>query len=135
MQQPNTSAVMRPLNFDEIERSGSNLPGLSAAFKGEEQRGYSTAGGVPKLSAQRMNSLNATERSGLDALLSATGNSPDVYKEETARLSRVGEGPQQFRKRQVAAPRLYGPQVHAGHDEGQAEGQGQQEEAGGQEEG
>jgi hypothetical protein len=107
MQQPNTSAVMRPLNFDEIERSGSNLPGLSAAFKGEEQRGYSTAGGVPKLSAQRMNSLNATERSGLDALLSATGNSPDVYKEETARLSRVGEGPQQFRKRQVAAPRLY----------------------------
>ncbi len=106
-QASNVPAAMRPLNFDEIERSGSNLPGLSAAFKGEEQRNYQTAGGVPRLSAQRLNSLNSTERSGLDALLKATGNDSQTYLEESQKLSRVGEGPQQFRQRSVAAPRLY----------------------------
>lgn len=102
-----TSALDRPLTFDDVERSGNNLPGLSMAMQGKALPSYRPAGGTPLISQQGYNRLTGTEKQGLRALVQATGSDPDDYLEESKRLSQTGSAPQRFETRRIQPPKLY----------------------------
>lgn len=104
---PGVLAPAKPLDYSTIRDSSATPSGIKSALEGRAPGSFRTAGNMPILSAQRLNSLSSAERQGLTSALKATGNDPDSYYEESKKLSATGDAPQTFRKRSLPPPKYY----------------------------